>query len=223
MEKSIPLGFFTNTFNIIFETSVGTCFIITWNNNQFLITAKHLFPNAKNGEIKNFKIRTDNGFIEFSLNINISEISGVDIAVFKLQQKVVQDIPFLLDEDIVIGGDIFFLGFPYNLNQSFTNKTNFPIPLVKKCIVSGYIHEPNGSSIMLLDGHNNPGFSGGPVGYYENSTNKMVLTSVVSGYLPQTNFTDTPLGEIKYLENSGIVITYNIKHVKEIILKNNIG
>jgi hypothetical protein len=40
----------------------------------------------------------------------------------------------------------------------------FSVPLIKKAIISATVHE-HGATVLLLDGHNNPGFSGGPIVY----------------------------------------------------------
>lgn len=56
--------------------------------------------------------------------------------------------------------DVSFLGFPLgNLGTVFLG---IKFPLVKKAVVSGWVKH-NGIELLLLDGHNNLGFSGGPV------------------------------------------------------------
>lgn len=67
--------------------------------------------------------------------------------------------------NIFYGQDIYFLGFPYGLQSDVGElNSNLPMPLVKKGIVSSFLFE-NPRKVLLLDGHNNPGFSGGPVIY----------------------------------------------------------
>jgi len=66
--------------------------------------------------------------------------------------------------DMVIGQDVFFLGFPYNYDSLLQQSPfgNTPIPFVKKACMSAIIKSGE-DILLLLDGHNNPGFSGGPV------------------------------------------------------------
>ena len=62
----------------------------------------------------------------------------------------------------MLSQDVYFLGFPYDLtNDGGTINRNFPIPLIKKGILSAI--QVGEVKTLLLDGHNNPGFSGGPV------------------------------------------------------------
>jgi hypothetical protein len=72
-----------------------------------------------------------------------------------------------------------------------------------------------------LDGHNNPGFSGGPVLFKEQEHGKLKVAAVVSGY----RFANEPVyhGEQKlpvtYRYNTGIVISYGIKHAVRLQLQ----
>ena len=67
---------------------------------------------------------------------------------------------------MIYGQEVFFAGFPFgeNLFTTSTQTVNglFPMPFVKKGIISAEATE-NGATILYLDGHNNPGFSGGPI------------------------------------------------------------
>ena len=56
---------------------------------------------------------------------------------------------------LVWGHDVFPLGYPYG-------GTGGPAAFIKKAIVSA----ENGTEIFL-DGHNNKGFSDGPIVYYD--------------------------------------------------------
>lgn len=72
---------------------------------------------------------------------------------------------------------------------------------------------------IFLDGHNNPGFSGGPVVItnHENGKTRMQIIGIVSAYLNEEKIIKTPLGDFKNSENSGIVLSYAFDHVFEII------
>ena len=75
---------------------------------------------------------------------------------------------------------------------------------------------------ILLDGHNNPGFSGGPVIVTgkDPSKNEIKVIAVIAAYLNQSKIIKSPVGDLVNDENSGIVISYSINHVNEIIKAN---
>jgi hypothetical protein len=68
---------------------------------------------------------------------------------------------------------------------------------MKKGIISGTA-DINGAKLIFLDGHNNPGFSGGPIVYRDFNKSDLVfkLAGVVSGFLPET----TPVLKPKEIE-----------------------
>ena len=65
-------------------------------------------------------------------------------------------------DGITVGQCVYFLGFPLGMMGSANDINNsFPIPLVKSGVLSGLCGTPLWE--LLVDGHNNPGFSGGPL------------------------------------------------------------
>jgi hypothetical protein len=89
---------------------------------------------------------------------------------------------------------------------------------VKKAILSASV-EVDGLHVLLLDGFNNPGFSGGPVVYFTQDTNEPSICGVVSGYLPDQH--PVKVGDVELdatvMQNTGIVIAYDIKHVTDVL------
>ena len=101
------------------------------------------------------------------------------------------------------------MGFPYfGAIKSGCEEFNrgFPIPFVKKAIVSA-INNP----VIYLDGHNNPGFSGGPLVFWDYAEKRRKIMGVISGYYPHR------IPGTDYPENSGIGIAYNIQYAKDLI------
>ena len=99
------------------------------------------------------------------------------------------------------------------------------MPFVKKGIISSRAYNTTTGTQIFLDGHNNPGFSGGPVTIINNkldsnSTHRMKIIGVISAYLKDNKIIKTPLGDIVNPENSGIVLCYGIEQVYEIIKMN---
>jgi len=73
-------------------------------------------------------------------------------------------------------------------------------------------------AVELLDGHNNSGFSGGPIYYISNQ--EICVRGVISGYrFKQSHLYDKNNNELEFFikENSGIIRFYSIKYVLEIL------
>ena len=125
---------------------------------------------------------------------------------------------------LVLAEDVYFLGFPYGLTMAVKTDLNagFPLPLVKKGVVLALGLE---DGPILLDGHNNPGFSGGPVARRGTKVEQTVI-GVVSGYqyvrqnVLDEHGNETPL---TYDTNTGIIVAHDIRHALAIIETNPIG
>jgi len=101
---------------------------------------------------------------------------------------------------------------------------NFPIPFVKKGIISNFF-ENKGVEHIYLDGHNNLGFSGGPVVYYSIEKKDHRVAAVISAF----ESTDEPIyrgdtaTDLVYRYNTGIIVSHSILHAVEVIKANPIG
>ena len=118
---------------------------------------------------------------------------------------------------------LIFLGFPYlEIDPAFKEINNgYPQPFVKKGIVANM-----SPGLLFLDGHNNPGFSGGPVVFNTPQSRDYKIAGVVSGY----RATSQPVKEheqdsssITFDENAGIVVAYSINFAIDLIKSNPIG
>ena len=125
-----------------------------------------------------------------------------------------------------IGEDVIFLGFPYQMmpSRNFSDgEIYYPLPIPKKAMFSA-ITEIEGIVHYLFEGHNNPGYSGGPIickhpnakpiPYYQN------LLAVVSGLYTGDMEIKTDKGILKFTENSGIMIGVSSQYIEEIFQQN---
>jgi S1-C subfamily serine protease len=213
----------STTFNLFTDTLSGTCFAITDTTKEYIITAKHLFKRkTKSGDSVLVKINVNNIESLFKAIIFFHTNPLVDIAVLKLPLKVSQTdaLPFK-DSGHFFGQDCFFLGYPlFNIG---TITQNQKIAFIKRAIVSA-LYKENGINILLLDGHNNPGFSGGPIITYNNKMEDQFIIGIVSGYINQPQDAELKLSKtvskqksIRINENSGIIIAYPSEYIKEIL------
>ena len=102
--------------------------------------------------------------------------------------------------------------------KSFPNSKT-PVPFVKKACFSGALDD--GHSCILLDGHNNKGFSGGPVCFkpVDSAKKTMSIAAVVSGYRfeKQKVFDKNDQETESYIKsNTGIIVAYDIQEAIEI-------
>jgi hypothetical protein len=126
------------------------------------------------------------------------------------------------------------LGFPYGLRSPDNTNFNqgYPLALIKKAVFSASNTNALNGHVMLFDGMNNPGMSGGPIVIKiqnpgsNDFTNSVV--AVISGYVQQVDSVkrqshnkdlkqETPFGTINYMTNSGIVLAYGARQVQDII------
>lgn len=204
-------------------TKKGSAFTMECNGTQFLVTAKHLLEplNFPNKTI--IQILMDNGYNNYDVEIRYPNSPTIDIAVMKLDPyQTLTD--FFGNEnttaDMCIGQDVFFLGFPYNYDSLLQKSPfgNTPTPFVKKACMSSIIKSGE-DILLLLDGHNNPGFSGGPVCFSSSTKKTMTVAGVISGYQyyhqPVVDKDDNPQS-LYWKENTGIIYAYSIKHAVDI-------
>jgi hypothetical protein len=130
---------------------------------------------------------------------------------------------------VVYGQDVHFLGFPYGLLGKYTlTHQGYPHPFVKKATVSLF----QSDEIFLLDGHNNPGFSGGPVVFSDHAwtTNNKVF-AVISEYMsvdqPVLAKDDTghaePSQSLVVDSNTGIIVAWAVDFAVQLARANPIG
>ena len=92
------------------------------------------------------------------------------------------------------------------------------MPLVRQGILSGMI-PLNGTTLIVIDGHNIRGFSGGPVVFVSPASREFRVAGVVSGYRPEPNpvLEKGQPTEMYVQDNTGLVIAYSleagIKHI----------
>lgn len=213
------------TFQLKCGEDIGTCFTIDVDNMQYLCTAKHCLANFRGNSIELFH---EEQWKTLEVELVGFGSNDTDICVLspKIQLSPTHPLPPTI-AGMAIGQDAYFLGFPYGLQIEAGNLNRlFPFPLVKRATVSGINFEEQ--KIILLDGHNNPGFSGGPVVFAKpgSAENEISVAGIISSY----RFEPTPVLDendkktsLKVRTNTGIVHSYAINHALDAIKENPIG
>ncbi len=193
MQSQVTANVFERVLNVRVNAATdhemtATAFTLDVDRREYLITAKHVVKNLH-----------DEDTIDIFMNERWSPLKvrifrcadPVDIAVLipPHQLTVNFELQFATSA-FILGQDAFFLGFPYGI-QPVGRGVNGPYPLavIKRGTISTVM--PGGPSeqggMILLDGYNNPGFSGGPIVYRDLNQGGVVLklAGVVSGFLPE--------------------------------------
>lgn len=145
----------------------------------------------------------DGDWIKLPVQPLFCKDNNIDIIAFDIGNKTItpkHEVQLGMG-GLIVSQDAYFLGFPYGLSTGSGEINNkYPFPFVKKCIVSAVNNQT-----IFLDGHNNRGFSGGPLVTVDNK-NVVTIIGVVSGYLGD--------GQNK-TENSGIFYAKSISLITE--------
>ena len=213
------------TFQLRFHNQLGTCFTVDVDGKQYLCTAKHCLKNFHGesielfheGKWKNLEVR----FVGFGL-----EDTDISVLAPKIQLSPSYPLPPTA-ADLIFGQDVYFLGFPYGLQIEVRELNRlFPLPLVKRAAISSFYGEKQKN--ILLDGHNNPGFSGGPVVFTKGGRpeGELRVAAVISGYRFESESVFAKEGKetlLRVRTNTGIILSYDIKHALDAIRENPIG
>ncbi len=224
------------THRIRYGKALATCFTLDIDSKQYIITAKHVVQDIKDGDAVDFFRGEEWHSIPVELvghakdNIDISVLSpAVGISP---RHKLRTGFP------LALGMDAYFLGFPFGMYSTMKKDNfDFPLPLVRKASIAGF-GDAHMSHEIYLDGFNNPGFSGGPVvvgipvelrildpGKYKGQYPYHVV-GVISGYrIDYTSIAD-PTGKDTGLMargNSGLVVAHSIEEALKLIRANPIG
>ena len=215
-------------FRIKIGSKMGTAFAIEYMDRQYLVTVRHIVEN-KHREVEAF-LFYDGGWHQLVIKLVGATKGEADIAVFAAQFQLAPTFPFEpSSSDLVLGQQVFFLGFPLGMmggGEEINRK--FPLPLIKGGVVSTLPSKPQ--KMFWIDGHNNPGFSGGPVIFVPNARPVSISTpyqiaGVISAYKTLSEpVYDKSNNEIGYVAgNTGIILAYDISHAIDLIKANPIG
>lgn len=147
---------------------------------------------------------------------------GVDITVVAPQQLFGGGDPINIHGGFILSGEVCFLGFPFGHGSEVgAVNSDFPVPWVKRDIVSAFSGD---SSIVYIDGHNKPGFSGGPA--VQERGSEVGILAVISDYKHHRRKEHDNAGRVRpicYDLNTGIVVSYNASRITQIVSDNPVG
>ena len=218
----IPAEVIYRVFRLKVGQQSGTGFAIEEDGKEYLVTARHLAePLCGDCQIELFE---NGAWSPLEISTVGHGAGDLDISVLAPSKRLtpVRSLPLQASsKDLTYGQDAYFLGFPYGISDMVLGETGCPLPLVKRATVSSLFGKP-----FLLDGHNNIGFSGGPVVFCTANPRQWRIAAVVSGYRGQAEYIVDEQGEktqFRYTSNTGIIYAYDVNGAVALISSNPIG
>jgi S1-C subfamily serine protease len=206
----VPAQCWVRVVGLALPGSLGSGFTLTLHGRQWLVTARHVVDGW---DVEDIRVTTLRGAGTNRLERIADMQPGADIAVFSVDGELTQDLPLAATlEGICYSQDAYFLGFPFGFGL---NPQDSSLPFVKKAIISALYKDVNGVGLVLLDGINNPGFSGGPVVFCRQGTQDWHVAGVVSSYWTEQVSVVGGVGTVE--ANTGIIVAYDIRHAVEAI------
>jgi S1-C subfamily serine protease len=208
-------------FRIRVDGAEGTAFTIEIDNREYLVTAKHVAESVT-GEHE-IELFSHGGWTNLRVEPVGHAAGDSDISVLAARvQLTAGDLPLPATSiGVIYGQDVYFLGFPYGFLGRYTfEPSGYPLPFVKRATVS-MLDGP----LFLLDGHNNPGFSGGPVVFRKPGEQELNVAAVVSGfhYVDEPIYSGSGPTPLTYQYNTGIIVTHSIDAALDLIAARPVG
>lgn len=219
-QDAVPGEILSRTIFIEAGNEAGTAFAVDYKGKLYLVTARHVIAGIPTSNAT-IQIWQDERWKDYkTVKTLFPASSNVDIAAFETDEKVpapYQIQPLADSGGATMGQQVWFLGYPFGISSHFANGKR--APFMKRGTLSAIDATDPDAIVIYLDGFNNPGFSGGPVVFWDFSSRTYKILAVVQGYredsakvLVNGQHVDTPL-----LVNTGIVTAYSITHIMKAI------
>lgn len=220
----VPAEVLQRTFQISYRGRNGSAFALDVDGKQYMVTAKHLVEEVTGDD--EIELKVEAGWRRLPAKLVGHAADEVDLSVLALSESLCPATlqPRLGCAGIYFSQDAYFLGFPLGLfGGAYLEPLGHPLPLVKKALVSGIW---NGATQLLLDGHNNPGFSGGPVVFAKDGQGPAnTVAAIVAGFHESDEpiMADDKETSFTYRANTGIIYAFSIDIALKLIGQNPIG
>jgi len=221
-QDAVPGEILQRTILIKAGNEEGTAFAIDYRGKLYLVTARHVVSGLPETNATIQVRHADTCKDYHTLKTLFPPSRDVDIAVFETEEKVSQPYQVTCDSKtggVTMGQQVWFLGYPFGGMGS--RWSNGEAPFIKRGTMSAIVGTNPDAIVLYIDGFNNPGFSGGPIVYWNFTTHSYGILGVVMGYREDTakvlvngTHVDTHL-----LVNSGILVGYSIQHALQAIDK----
>jgi S1-C subfamily serine protease len=213
-QDAVPREILDRTLLIKARNEAGTAFKIDYQGKVYLVTARHVIAGLPAIKATIQVLRSDRWEGVQTVKTLFPLSADADIAVLETDEKVSQ--PFQITpagktEGPTFGQQIWFLGYPWGIRSRFSNGE---LPFIKRGTMSAIDATDPNAILLYIDGFNNPGFSGGPILYWDFSSHAYRILGVVKGYRNDTAkvLINGEQVDTNILVNSGILVGYSINH-----------
>ena len=219
-QDAVPPEMLSRTMFIKFGNETGTAFSIDHDGKMYLVTARHIVAGVpkRDATIQVWQERQWKDYRTVRTLLPSSE--EIDIAVFETNNKVEKPywvrVPGVGVGGPTLGQQVWFIGYPYGLSSRVSNGD---YAFVKRGTMSAIDASNQEATVFYIDGFNNPGFSGGPIIYWDFATRTYRILGVVQGYRKDSAklLINGQQLDTQFLVNTGIVVGYSIEHAMKII------
>jgi hypothetical protein len=195
----------------------GTAFTVEHAEREWLITARHLIPEEPAPEVR---LRSRHIDTRMRLPFLPPLLDSADVAVAPLQQPITPQLELVPSTmGLMWSQQVYFLGFPFGMATQMSEDDHDRIAFVKQAIVSASV-KLAGLQVWYLDGHNNVGFSGGPVVANTEQFATMQVVGIIAGNRTEGRplvVSDQPIEDAIVPENTGIIVATDIRHALDLI------
>lgn len=218
-QDAVPEEILQRTVLIKVGAAYATAFTIDYQGKLYLVTARHVVAGLPDTNATLHVRQGEKWEDVHTLRTLYPPSREVDIAVFETGDKV--STPFQVTAvqkgvGAALGQQIWFLGYPWAMGSRFKNGE---IPFVKRGTMSAVDHTDPQAVILYIDGFNNPGFSGGPIIYWDLGTHTYGILGVIKGFRDDTAKMRVNGAQVdtELVVNSGILVGYSIQHAIQAI------
>ena len=215
-QDAVPIEILQRTLFIKVGNVTGTAFKIDYQGKVYLVTARHVITGLSGTKLTIQVWRSDKWEDYPTVKTFFPPSPDADIAVFETNETITRPYEVGTAGSTTFGQQVWFLGYPWGLG---THISNAEFPFIKKGTMSAIDASDPDAVVLYVDGFNNPGFSGGPIIFWDFSSHTYQILGVVKGYRNDTAKVLINGAQIdtNILVNSGILIGYSIHHAIQAI------
>jgi hypothetical protein len=217
-QDAVPKEMLDRTLFIKVGNEGGTAFKIDHQGKIYLVTARHVVAGLPKTNATVQVLRSDRWEDLRTVKTLFPISDDVDIAVLETDEKVSQPFQIKSTEKggVTFGQQVWFLGYPWGIR---TRLSNTELPFIKRGTMSAIDTSNPNAIVLYIDGFNNPGFSGGPILFFDFKSHEYTILGVVKGYRNDTAkvVVNGKQADTNILVNSGILIGYDIRHAIQAI------
>jgi hypothetical protein len=204
------IGLLEQVFRIHHADEIGSGFTAELNGRQYFVTAAHVVKGLEESNILELTHR--DGYVPCKVLEIRRPVADLDIAILRLDRKLYSwpDAKYNMG-GLYLGCECGFLGFPFGMSaDGLPDSEGWPTPFLKKGWLAGSKSVSNTGRHFFLDGHNNKGFSGGPVFFVNANTGATHVFGVVSGFQREAGERGDIGTRTEIMVNAGIVECHSI-------------